>query len=99
MDRIITFENLTFLIALGGIVFGIYHFFRNPNLENKENIVRLGASLGGFKELTKQIQKLEDNHIHTIETKVDELTKNIVSMRVEIGIMSSVIEERIPRPH
>lgn len=97
MDGTITFENITFIIALGGVVFGVYHFFRNPDLKNREDILSLKTGLDGYKELNKAVQNLGDNHIHTIEKKVDSALENIAILRENVAQLRTIIDERIPK--
>jgi hypothetical protein len=97
MQGAITFENITFIIALGGVVFGVYHFFRNPDLKNREEILSLKTALDGYKELNKAVQNLGDNHIHTIEKKVDGAVENISQLRENIVQLRTIIDERIPK--
>lgn len=40
---------------------------------------------------------LAQNHIHTVDTKVDDLAKRMTVMSNEVTRLATVIEERIPR--
>ena len=40
---------------------------------------------------------LAQNHIHTVDTKVDDLAKRMTLMSNEITRLATIIEERIPR--
>ncbi len=40
---------------------------------------------------------LAQNHIHTVETKVDSLGKDVAAMSREIVRLATIIDERIPR--
>lgn len=53
-----------------------------------------------FQELGLRITEamtLAQNHIHTVDTKVDGLSKGMGSMSNEITRLATIIEERIPK--
>ena len=75
-------ENLPLIlqvINLLGILFAVYIYFRKPQEESKINDVQFDLKLKNFaKEFTdkigatdKVIANIRDNHIHTIESKLD----------------------------
>lgn len=45
----------------------------------------------------KSVLATSQNHIHTVDTKVDHLTANVVKMGQEIVRLGTIIEERIPK--
>jgi len=97
MEGVITFEFVMFFIAMSGVIFGIYKTFRNPTTRNKEKISALESSFNGFQVLNEKIQNLGDNHIHTVEKKVDALSENVISMGKELVRLTTIINERIPK--
>ena len=53
-----------------------------------------------FTELGERIDKsmtLAQNHIHTVDTKVDVLTKSVNEMSNEITRLATIISERMPK--
>lgn len=50
-----------------------------------------------FKSLDEQFANLRDNHVHTLETKIDSTNKDMSRMAVEIGKLATIIDERIPK--
>lgn len=53
-----------------------------------------------FVELGERIDKsmtLAQNHIHTVDTKVDGLTKSVNEMSNEITRLATIISERMPK--
>jgi hypothetical protein len=53
-----------------------------------------------FDEVHGQISglvKQTDNHIHTIESKVETLSNNIIEMGKEITKLATIVEERMPK--
>lgn len=78
----ITSENISILIqilTLGGIVFAIYTTFRRPQEKSEvndavfdEKIKSLASSTDTKIDTLKDIVvNLRDNHLHTVESKID----------------------------
>lgn len=78
----ITSENISLLIqiaTLGGIVFGVFLFFRKP--QEKSEVVD-AVFQERFTQFDRELANLRDNHIHTIGVKLDDHIKesNFVSL-------------------
>lgn len=63
-------------------------------LSEKEDNNRRFTELG---EALKSSMTLAQNHIHTVDTKVDALTKEVGCLENSITKLGTIIEERIPR--
>jgi len=53
-----------------------------------------------FNDIQKNFEALllqSNNHIHTVDIKVETLSLNIISMEKELTRLSTIIEERIPK--
>jgi len=58
------------------------------------------ANQAKFSEMSCKITEamtLAENHIHTVDTKVDKLIDQVNGMALNIGSLSSIIDERIPK--
>ena len=110
MQEIITQSNITFVIAILAVLFGVYHYFKNPQIksdkedalfEQKMNYMtdanerRFQSMQENFKDLVLQ----SNNHIHTVDVKVENLSGVISTMGQEIVQLRTIIEERIPKKH
>jgi hypothetical protein len=82
------------VLGIGGTIFGVYSYFRNPQIDSEKVDVVFSERLN---VLSKELANLRDNHIHTLDLKIDSLTVNQTSMLVQLGKLSTVIDERIPR--
>lgn len=95
-------------LGLIGVIFTIYHYFKNPQIKgekfdalikqsleyiSKMNEERFKTMQSNFDELVKQNQ----NHLHTLDTKVDMLCKCSEDMSRAIVKLDTIIEERIPK--
>lgn len=63
---------------------------KNKDVENERRFNEMGVRLDTAFALAQ-------NHIHTVDTKVDELIKTVGIMSNEITKLGTIIEERIPR--
>lgn len=98
---------LTFIIALFGAIFGVYHFFRNPDIKNSEKITTLTLAFDNYQKLVEQkfsshitlsdkLSEMEKNHLHTIEENVKENRRETNHLATEIASLRAIINERIP---
>lgn len=108
MSGVITFENITFLIAIVATIFSVYHFFRKPDLEADKRITETEKETDKRLCLLEQLLKSErsknelltdtqKNHLHSIENKVDKNNENIKTLTSEIVKISTILEERLPK--
>lgn len=108
METFITPSNIMFAIGIVGTLFSVYLYFRNPQIESKTNDALMSQQMkyindsneNRFKAMQENFNQLllqSNNHIHTVDTKVEALTKEVVEMGKGIVRLATTIEERIPR--
>jgi len=101
-------QTFTFLIGLGGVAFTIYRTLQNPQIASDKKDALLAqrfdlqqaATERRFKDIQANFATLEtqsQNHIQTVDTKVEVLTETVARMRNEIVKLQIIIEERIPK--
>ena len=104
----ITPSEITFAIGIIGTIFAVYKYFKNPQIEIEKKDALLEQQVQNNSEIAeKRFKDIQDNfnglllqsnnHIHTVDTKVDFLTKTVNDMGKDIIKLSTIIEERIPR--
>jgi len=91
------YNQFTFILAIIGVVFGIYFTFANPArlLENRVN--SLESNIASYKEMKDQLDTIQKNDLHTLDIKIEANQKELESLRGEIIKLQTIIEERIPR--
>lgn len=89
-----TLTVITFILGISGVVFGIYHYFKNPQikLEKGESLLSLTVA-----NIQKDITNLRDNHIHTLDMRVGQMNTEMNSLAMRVERLATIIEERIPR--
>lgn len=108
METFTTQSIINIVLGIGGIlgiVFGAYHYFRNPQIRSDKIDALLELSMKNlsvkfdekFKAIEGQIVRLETNHIHTIDTKIDANKQSINLLAIQVGKLETIIDERIPR--
>lgn len=96
------------IVGLIGVIFTIYKYFRDPQVSSDKKDALLAqqvqwsaeATERRFKEINESFQGLllqSNNHIHTVDTKVEALHEVITNMGKEIVRLGTIIEERIPK--
>ena len=108
MENLFTTENVTFGLGILAILFSVYNYFRNPQMKAEKIDALLEQRVKFMNESNerrfcdmntsiKDAYGLANNHIHTVDTKVENLIKTIGIMSNEITRLSTIIEERIPK--
>lgn len=77
-----------------GLVFTAINYFRNPqiNLEKNEGLMSMSIS-----QLQKDLANLRDNHVHSIDQKIDAQGASIRDLAIQVTRLQTIIEERIPK--
>jgi len=110
MAEWLTPSNIMFAIGIIGIIFSVFFYFQKPQIDeqqkaallaqqvisNNENVERRFADMGGN---IKDAMTLAENHIHTVDVKVDKIGDNLNTFSRELVRLSTIIEERIPNPN
>lgn len=110
MEVFLTPSNITFGVGLVGVIFSVYLYFRNPQvkLEKKDALVDQQLKFmqestdRRFQEIQKNFEQLllqSNNHIHTVDVKVDKMGQNMAEMTNQITRLGTIIEERMPKNH
>lgn len=100
--------NVMFVVGLIGILFTVYNSFRNPQIDSDKKDALLAQQLQFMNESTErrftemaerltQAMGLAQNHIHTVDTKVETLNTTVGAMGIQIATLGTIIEERIPK--
>lgn len=108
MTVLTTLQDTTYILGIGGIVFSAYLYFSRPQQKAATNDALLSQRIDlrdqeyqrRFKEMQELIAQslaLAQNHIHTVDTKVDKATDEVDKMKLEIAKLTTIIDERIPK--
>lgn len=104
MESLLTTSNVMFVLGIGAAIFSIFNYFKKPTEDlEKQQVVSQEKDKDVDRRLNEQSSRLSEamtlaqNHIHTVDTKVDGLGVRMGSVEVALARLSTVIEERIPR--
>ena len=108
METLLTPPNIMFTLGIFGVVFSIYHYFKNPQINNDKKDALLRQEVQWtkegndkkFSEIQANFQALllqNSNHIHTVDVKVDKVAETVFALSNEITKLATIIEERIPK--
>lgn len=104
-------EQLSYILGilgLMGIIFTAYRSLTKPQIDNDKKDALLAQQIQWmvegtdrrFKEMQENINNLllqSNNHIHTVDTKVDILNTTISDMGNQVTRLATIIDERIPK--
>lgn len=106
MEIALTTGNILFGLGIIGTIFTIYHYFKNPQVDSEKKDALLAqqvqwnieATERRFTEIQSSIKDaflLAQNHTHTVDVKVDGISKEVKELSTAIVKLSTIIEERI----
>lgn len=100
MNLIQTLEIIQGFIIIFGAIFAAYLYFRTPQEKTELSAVafnlRINQLAEGQKMLSADVINLRDNHIHTLDIKMDITNKNMQDLALQMVKFNTIIEERIP---
>ena len=107
MENYLTPSNITFVLGIMGTIFGIYIYFRKPQIDSDKKDALLDQSMKFLVESSeKRFSDIQDNfrdlllqsnnHIHTVDTKVESLSASINIMANKLTELATIINERVP---
>lgn len=108
MTEYLTPANITFGIGIIGIIFTIFQYFNKPQIQADKRDALFEQKLKSlidanemrFNTMQKNFEGLllqSNNHIHTVDTKVEGLSSSINGMGKDIVRLATIIDERIPK--
>lgn len=108
MENLLSPSNITFAIGIIGVIFTIYNYFKNPQIDSDKRDALLAQQIKSmieanefrFKTLQESFNGMllqSNNHIHTVDTKVEALNATVTAMTNQITKLATIIEERIPK--
>jgi uncharacterized protein HemX len=108
MDITTLLQDFVFVLGIIGVIFGVYQYFRNPQVAEDKRAALLAQEVKTtstsveqrFESMQKNFEGLllqSNNHIHSLDIKIDALNKAMTDMRVEVATLSTIINERIPK--
>lgn len=108
MEVNLTASNILFIFGVLGTIFTVYNYFRNPQIKSEKQDALMEQEMSysaraneeRFSTMNKKFDAMllqSNNHIHTVDTKVDKLQTTVAQMGESIVRLSTIIEERIPK--
>lgn len=86
-------EIIISICTVFGIVFAIFNYFRNPQVNSDKNDALMGQTI---QQLRLDLTNLRDNHVHTLDTKLDQTISQVSQLSIEVTKLGVIIQERLP---
>lgn len=94
--RKILFSEAAMVATVIVVAVSVIQFFTNPSTENTKRITEVEAQLESFQKISDQINNLRDNHVHSLQLKLDEQGKTLQETQKEIIEIKTILNERLP---
>lgn len=82
------------VLTLFGMIFTVFSYINKPQTTSDKNDALMAQSIN---QLQVDFSNLRDNHVHTIDTKLDQTISNVSTLAIHVAQLSTIIDERIPK--
>ena len=82
------------VFALISILFGLYSYFRNPQITTDKLLLQLQDN---YSTLQKQVTEIKETHLKEAEKDIKTLTTAVNDLSKTVIKLSTIIDERIPK--
>jgi len=108
MEAFLTPSNIMFTLGLIGILFSVFSYFKNPQIDQDKRDALLAQQVNWqnesvekrFKDMQEGFNGLllqSNNHIHTLDVKTDKLSEQVQQVSIQMAKLGIIIEERFPK--
>lgn len=94
--RKVLFSEAAMVATIIVVAVSIIQFFTNPSTENTRRITEIEAQLESTQKISDQINNLRDNHVHSLELKLDDQQQTIQETQKEVIEIKTILNERLP---
>ncbi len=106
--NLLTPSNIMFVLGILSIIFSIYNYFKNPQIDSDRKDALLAQQVqwtieGNERRFTEIQANVKDafllasNHTHTVDVKVDKLVEQVNALNLGITKINTILEERLPK--
>lgn len=82
------------VFAFLSALFGVYSYFRNPQIITDKIIIKLQED---FSNVQKQVTEIKETHLKAAENEIKTLTTAVNDLSKTVIKLSTIIDERIPK--
>lgn len=83
--------------GVGGIVFGVYNYFRNPQVNSEKVSALFGQRLDEIQRDISNFSREFQTHLQSDIVSFNNINIHVVEVDKSVVKLTTIIEERIPR--
>ncbi len=87
-------STIIFVISILGTIFGVFHYFKNPQIKTDQTTGKLSDDLIA---LRKEVLEIKETHLRSVEQDIKNLTASVNELAKTVIRLSTIIDERIPK--
>ncbi len=80
------------LAGMFGLIWGVFVYLNTPTQKFSLEIQQIKSDLESHSELSKQMQNIKDNDLHSITVKLEEQQKSLIEIQKQIVKLQTLIE-------
>lgn len=98
MDHILTTQSVSYFVGAVGILFGVYRYFKEPQVrtERKDAVQEVHLQM-----LKERVDMIYTNHLPHIQARLDDIHEDLAKYEKTTGEqlvkLATIIDERIPK--
>lgn len=93
-DSLLTPSNILFFLAIMGLVFTVFRYFRDPQVDSEKYDALLGLQVKGLQD---NVTLILSNHLPHIDQRLESLRKDLTQMNESLVKLATIIDERVPK--
>lgn len=96
--RKVLYNEVSFVIAVVGVVIGVFIFFADPNKSNQVALVLQDARITSQQKIVDELTRTQQNDIKEVKNEIAGFRSEVQNLTNSIIRLQTIIEERIPNP-
>lgn len=93
----VTPSNILFVISIIGTMFGVYLYFRKPQIDSDKNDALMAQSLLEMQKKLTNLDATFSAHIQSDTVAFQQLNSHVIEVDKSLVRLETIIDERIPK--
>lgn len=90
--RKVLFNEVTFVIAVVGVVSSVIFWITNPQNENEKAIIKLQAQIESAETVTAALERIKNNDLHEMQLRMDRIESRQIEQIEAIARLEALIK-------
>lgn len=88
---------VTYIVGVGGAIFGVFSYFRNPQIKTEKQEALLSQEVINTKAELLKLSTSFNAHILADQSSFSTLNQHVIEVDKSVVRLTTIIDERIPK--